>query len=121
MSRRNNRSRNILTIAFIVMMLFNYANATMFWHCHKIGGSSIVHSHVYWKTHTAGNSDGGHTSGQIQILDIICHSDCTAGIIPETHLERFDVLEYVFQGETVPEVFADHSSTLSLRGPPSLV
>ncbi len=121
MNRRNYRSRNILTIAFVVMMLFNYANATMFWHCHKIGGSSIMHSHIYWKTHTSGNSDGGHTTGQIQILDIICHSDCTSGTIPEIHLERFDVLEYVFQDEIVPVVSTDHSSTLSLRGPPSLV
>ena len=108
-------------MAFAVIMLFNYANATMFWHSHVIGGASIMHSHIYWKTHTTGNSDGGHTSDQIQIIDLICHAVYTADAIPEIHLERFDVLECVLQEMVVSEVCSIHSSHLSLRGPPSLV
>ena len=121
MKLRNDRSRNILTMVFAVIMLFNYANATMFWHSHVIGGASIMHSHIYWKTHATGNSDGGHTSDQIQIIDLICHAVYTADVIPEIHLERFDVLERVMQDVAVSEVSQVHSRILSLRGPPALV
>jgi hypothetical protein len=119
--RSRGKYRNILTMVFIAIMLFNYANATMFWHCHRIGSSSVVHSHIYWKTHTTGDSCGGHTQEQLQIIDIICHAVYTADIIPEIHLDRFDVLEYVFQEGTIPEICPVHSDILSLRGPPQLV
>ena len=121
MTNRKGRYRNILKVAVLVTMLFNYANATMFWHCHKIGGATIMHSHIYWKAHVSGNSDGGHTQEQIQILDIICHSASTAGTMPGIQLERIDVLECVFQDEAVPEVCPVHADILSLRGPPALV
>ena len=121
MKLRNDRSRNLLTMAFAVIMLFNYANATMFWHSHVIGGASIMHSHIYWKTHATGNSDGGHTSDQIQIIDLICHAVYTDDIFTEIHLERFDVFECVLQEVVFTEVSTVHSSLLSLRGPPALV
>ena len=121
MKLRNNRSRNLLSMAFAVIMLFNYANATMFWHSHMIGGASIMHSHIYWKSHPTGNSDGGHTSDQIQIIDLICHAVYTIDNMSEIHLERYDVLECVFQEGTVPGISQVHSRILSLRGPPALV
>ncbi len=80
-----------------------------------------MHSHIYWKTHATGSSDGGHNAGQIQIIDLICHAVYTADDMPVIHLERFDVLECVFRDVTVPEVSLVHPSILSLRGPPSLV
>ena len=120
MKLRNDRSRSILTMVFAAVMLFNYANATMFWHSHVIGGASIMHSHIYWKTHATGNSDGGHTSDQIQIIDLICHAVYTADVIPEIHLERVDVLESVIQDVAILEDSQVHSRILSLRGPPSL-
>ena len=70
--------RNVLTVVFIAIMLFNYANATLFWHCHRIGSASVVHSHIYGKSHGTGNSTGGHTPGQLQIIDVICHALYTA-------------------------------------------
>lgn len=121
MTQRKGQYRNILKMAFIVIMLLNYANATMFWHCHKVGGASVMHSHLYWKSHVNGSSDGGHTQEQVRILDIICHSASTAGTAPGIILERIDVLECIFQDVTVPDVCPVHASILSLRGPPALV
>ena len=119
--KRDNRYHNVLTMAFTVIMLFNYANATMFWHSHVIGGASIMHSHIYWGDHATGDPTGGHTPGEIQIIDLICHSAYTADIIPEIHLERFDILEFVSHEEAVPEISPAYSTILSLRGPPVLV
>lgn len=108
-------------MAFVAIMLFNYANATLFWHCHKIGNCSVTHSHIYWKTHGTGESSGGHTPGELQIIDVICHAVYTADIIPEIYLERVDVLEWVLASPVLPEEGYVFSEILSLRGPPRLV
>lgn len=119
--KRDSKYRNVLTMAFVAIMLFNYANATLFWHCHKIGDYSIFHSHIYWKTHGTGESSGGHTPGQLQIIDVVCHAVFTADAIPDIHLYRVDVFENVLIQPMVSEVERGFSEILSLRGPPRLV
>lgn len=103
------------------IVLLNYANATLFWHCHKIGSVTVTHSHIYWKTHTTGDPTGGHTSGQIQIIDVICHAVYTAQTMPGIHLERIDVLESVLDSPDVQDEELGFTRILSLRGPPRLV
>lgn len=107
-------------MAFVAIMLFNYANATLFWHCHRIGRASVAHSHIYWKTHTTGDPTGGHTSAEIQIIDIVCSAVYTDDIIPAFHLERMDVLECVLVEPAVSWEIVGFKDVDSLRGPPSL-
>ena len=113
--------RKALTVAFVAIAFFNYANATLFWHCHIIGSASVTHSHIYWKTHTSGDPTGGHTPGQIQIIDVICHAVYTADVIQEILLDRIDVLERELADPVVTEEEWGFAEVLSLRGPPRLV
>lgn len=120
MTLKRGKYRNVLTVAFIAIMLFNYANASLFWHCHKIGDISVVHSHIHGKSHGTGNSTGGHTAGQLQIIDVICHAAYTADAVPEIHLERQDVLCCILAAPAVPEERHTFAASFSLRGPPAL-
>ena len=113
--------RNVLTVVFIAIMLFNYANATLFWHCHRIGSASVVHSHNYGKSHGTGNSTGGHTPGQLQIIDVICHATYINDAVPDIRLERTDVLECILATPVVLEMGHVFAETPLLRGPPELV
>ena len=113
--------RNVLTMALVAIMLFNYANVSLFWHWHKFGSFSVAHSHFCGKAHGTGHSSGNHTPGQFLIIDMICHAAYTADTLPAFHLERMDVLECVLAAPVVPEVGHAFAETLSLRGPPVLV
>ena len=113
--------RNVLTVALIAILLFNYANVSLFWHWHKIGTVSVAHSHFYGKTHGTGSSSCSHTPGEFLIIDLICHAAYTSDALPAIHLERRDVLECVLTAPVVPEEEFDIAESLSLRGPPALV
>ena len=113
--------RNGLTMALLAIMLFNYANVSLFWHWHKIGSASVVHSHIYGKAHGTGPASGNHTPGQFLIIDMICHAAYTADAVPDFHLERMDVLEGVLAAPKVLEKEFSFVHHLSLRGPPALV
>jgi len=117
---RNHRLRSMMLMMFIGILLFNYVNATMFWHSHVVDGRVITHSHIFWKNHVTGNSDGGHTQGQLRLLDVICHTVCTATVIDSFLPERFDVLEYVFHENPGTEVSWCSPHLPVLRGPPAV-
>ena len=121
MCLRNSKLRDLITAFFVGILLFNYVNSSMFWHSHVIDGRIIYHSHIYGKGHLSGNSDGGHTLGQLRLLDIINHTLCTDTIIPDVSIARIDVLEYIPQESPIPECLVGSVSFLDLRGPPSLI
>ena len=109
-----------MLMVFIGILLFNYVNSTMFWHSHIVDGRVITHSHIFWKNHGTGNSDGGHTPGQFKILDLICHTVCTATVVDLVLPERFDVLEYVFQESLAEGIARCPRHCTVLRGPPAV-
>ena len=118
MRLRNQKSRSLATMVFIGILLFNYVNSTMFWHSHIVDGRIIWHSHIYWKSHVTGNSDGGHTAGQLKLLDIVSHIPCTDTVIPDLEVDRIEVLEYVVIYHPSTVLAACHPYLFSLRGPP---
>ena len=112
------KSKSLTTMIFIGILLFNYVNSTMFWHTHIVDGLIIGHSHIYWKSHVTGNADGGHTPGQLKLLDLVSHILCTDTVIPDIQIERIDVLEYVVIENPVTAVAESIFSLSYLRGPP---
>ena len=118
MRSRNPRMKSVTTVIFIGILLFNYVNSTMFWHTHIVDGRIVEHSHIYGESHTTGNSDGGHTPGQLKLLDLVSHILCTDTVIPDIQIERIDILEYVIFENPVAEVPASVVFHSSLRGPP---
>ncbi len=119
--RITGRIRNLLTAALTALLCLSYVNSTMCWHSHVIGGKVIVHSHFYGKAHTQQqNADGGHTPGQLQVIQESNALSFTDRILPEIHLERIEVLTAVYE---VPAVAVPETAPLfsaSLRAPPVL-
>ena len=104
--------------ALTALLCVSYVNSTMCWHSHVIGGVVIVHSHFYSKKHTQQSTDGGHTQGQLQVIQESNALTFTDRILPEINLERIDVPTAVF---SVPDVSAPEIvsvRTASLRAPP---
>ena len=119
MLSRDAKLKSLVSAVFVGILLFNYVSSTMFWHCHIIDGQIITHSHIHGENHTNGNSDGGHTYSQLKLLDILSHTACTDKIIPEIHISRIDVLDYVFLES--PAIASSPASSADLRGPPALI
>ncbi|MBO4231189.1 MAG: hypothetical protein J5886_05875 [Bacteroidales bacterium] len=113
--------KSLVSAIFVGILLFNYVSSTMFWHCHVIDGQIITHSHIYGDGHACENSDGGHTFGQLKLLDILSHIVCTDTIIPDISISRIDVLEYVFSESPVLACYESPVNGIDLRGPPSLI
>lgn len=118
MRMRSTKPKSLVTMFFIGILLFNYVNSTMFWHSHIVEGGIIWHSHIYWKSHVTDSSDGGHTSGQLKLLDVVSHILCTDTVIPDIQFERVDVLEYVIFETPVVGVHSSFIHNSFLRGPP---
>lgn len=104
-----------------LLLCLGYINSTMCWHTHVIGGELIVHSHFFSKKHVQpNNGDGGHTTGQLQVIqesNAVSFTDC---ILPEIHLERIDIptAVYLVPAVSAPETVAVLAA--SLRAPPVL-
>ena len=112
--------KNVLTAVLTVLLSLGYVSSTMCWHTHVIGGQLIVHSHLFWRGHVAANSDGGHTSGQLQTIQEANELTFTDSIIPEFHLDRVEDLTVIF---FTPALCAQQKPVLrarSLRAPPVL-
>ena len=118
MRPRSTKPKSLVTVFFIGILLFNYVNSTMCWHNHLVDGQIVGHSHIYGKAHDTGDSDGGHTPGQLKLLDLVSHILCTDTVIPDIRIERVDVLEYVIFESPVADVAANLILHTSLRGPP---
>lgn len=110
-----------MTAALTALLCLGYVNSTMCWHSHVIGDKLIVHSHLYGDHHTQPQGgDGGHTPGQLQVIQESNAVSFTDRILPEISLQRIEVLTavYLVPAVSVPETGA--VPTASLRAPPVL-
>lgn len=117
----NTKLKSLTSAIFVGILLFNYVSSTMFWHSHIIDGQIVIHSHIYGDGHSRNNSDGGHSYGQLKLLDILSHTVCTDTVIPDISITRIDVLEYVFQESPVLSHGISPANSIDLRGPPALI
>ena len=99
---------------FIGILLFNYVNSTMFWHNHLVDGQIVGHSHIYGKAHCTDNSDGGHTPGQLKLLDLVSHILCTDTVIPDIHVGGIDIIERVFLDPGITRIPSNPGHQFSL-------
>lgn len=118
MFRTRYSMRDWAAMAFVIVYLFSYANANMFWHCHTICGQSITHSHIYGKAHQTGHTDGGHTANGLILISIADQVTSTEEAVQTLDLQPLRPFTKCVFGEPVlslPSVTALH---VSLRGPP---
>jgi len=120
MFRTRRSLKNLTAVAFVIVYLFSYANANMFWHCHTICGQCITHSHIHGQAHRTGQSDGGHTANGLVLISIADQATVTeeaVSILDIAPLRPF--VECLLAAPVLPfqTLSAPHTA---LRGPPVL-
>lgn len=106
----------------IAMFLFSYVNSTMFWHGHNVQGVWFYHSHISGKAHRTGQTDGGHTTAQLILIQTVNEVSVTESVVPVFEMEpvlpaetrTIVTLPAACEGGSVAFLF-------SRRGPPALV
>lgn len=115
------RSKKIMMAAFTALLAFSYISSTMCWHTHVIGDQVIVHSHLFGRTADAQQGDGGHTPGQLRMIqeanEMVFTDDA---VLPDILPVRIDVLQEVFSVPDVLPVQRPQVVARSLRAPPGL-
>ena len=96
------RLKNVVMAVFTALLAFSYVSSTMCWHTHVIGDRVIVHSHLFGRTADAQQDDGGHTPGQLRMIqeanEMVFTDDA---VLPDILPVRIDILQKVF---SVPDV-----------------
>ena len=116
--KKTGRIQTLLMAVLTVLLSLGYVSSTMCWHSHVINGKVIVHSHFYGKAHTCPAQDGGHTTGQLQLIQEANEQTCTQVTMPGLHLERVDVLTDVFSCPGVLPASEPVCRQLPMRAPP---
>ena len=115
------RHKNMLMAVFTALLAFSYVSSTMCWHTHVIGERVIVHSHLFGRTADAQKSDGGHTPGQLRMIQESNEQVYTDdSIVPDLMPVRIDVLQDIFSAPAVLPVQRPQTVIRSLRAPPGL-
>ena len=119
--RHNQHIKQGLTMLCIAMFLFNYANASLFWHGHTVCGRWIFHSHFASKAHRTLPEGNSHTDFQLILIQTLNASSCTEEAIPAYEMEPFRQLVAI-QGMVTEWAWSPGTALHSvLRGPPALV
>ncbi|MDD4659822.1 MAG: hypothetical protein PHF73_04035, partial [Massilibacteroides sp.] len=62
------KSRQILSVFFILVFALYYADICFFYHSHVINGATIVHSHFHSKAHT---QTGTHSESELTLISAL--------------------------------------------------
>ncbi|MCR5709857.1 MAG: hypothetical protein K6G79_05190 [Bacteroidales bacterium] len=119
--RHNKCFRSWMTMLSIVIFLFSYVNATMFWHGHNATGYWVFHSHIAGASHRSAPAESAHTSAELLLVQAVDQNSVTQDV-----LFSCDLRPQVALLETVWTEPASLSGTILyisalLRGPPALV
>ena len=107
-----------LMAVLTVLLSLSYISSTMCWHSHVIGGEVIVHSHFFGKNHTCPTQDGGHTTGQLQLIQEANEQTYTEAVQPLAPMERIDVLTDIFFSPELRPASQPVFRHLPMRAPP---
>ena len=111
--------KNLAAMVFIVVYLFSYANANLFWHCHTISGHCVMHSHFHGEAHH-GPADGGHTCNGLILIAVADQATPTDKVVPVFDLTPLRPLLDRIQGSPVHLFQAPAVPLVTLRAPPVL-
>lgn len=115
------RIKNVVTAALIALLAVSYVSSTMCWHSHVVGGWVIVHSHLFGRAGAAQGTDGGHTPGQLLMIQEANEQVFSDGsVMPALLPVRVDVLTDLFSAPSVLPVQGRPAAVRSLRAPPGL-
>ena len=87
----------------VVIFLFSYANATMFWHGHMITVHYwIYHSHIAGKAHRSAPLDKAHTSAELQLIQTVDQISVTDDVISDCEVVPYrNVVETVYRYQNI--------------------
>ena len=116
------RLKNVVMAALVALLALSYVSSTMCWHTHVVGDRVIVHSHLFGRGGAAQSADGGHTPGQLRMIqeanELVYVDD---SVLPDIPLVRIDVLlQDIFFAPVVLSAQPLQQVLHSLRAPPGL-
>ena len=115
------RFKSIVLAALTALLALSYVSSTMCWHTHLIGERIIVHSHLFGHGGAAQGADGGHTAGQLVMIQEANEQVYTDdSVVPDILPVRIDVLQDIFSVPAVLPVLRPQTVVRSLRAPPGL-
>ncbi|MDR0743761.1 MAG: hypothetical protein LBF05_05345 [Tannerella sp.] len=112
------KSKQIIAQILIVIFAFYYANICFFYHSHIINGTTIVHSHLYNKTHT---QTGTHGESEITLISTLSAFHSLQAAVCFSGLGIFFLFQTVILLFSEKRIISDPVACISLRAPPSSI
>ncbi len=117
MVRNKNIFGPLITGVLLVLYVATTANATMFWHGHRIGDATIAHSHFHGTAHHS-TPDGGHSTTELLTIALIdrltqeqSYNEAETGIVLPIH-------EIILSQECPEGPSSQQTRVCSSRAPP---
>ena len=120
-TRDNQFAKSGMTVLCMVIFLFSYVNATMFWHGHSGSGYWVFHSHISGSSHRSAPVEAAHTSAELLLIQAVDQSSFTEDVIPVCDLAPQGMMMETVQTEPASTSGISSFWHIVLRGPPALV
>lgn len=105
-------------MVFLLLFTSYSINSTLFWHTHIVDGVQVSHSHLHQPQHHK-SLDGGHTSAQLDLINLLQESLLLTGVaVAFSLLISIDLLKKPNQ-HLVQATCLGYSHFSSLRAPPA--
>jgi hypothetical protein len=112
------KNEQIIAQLLVVIFAFYYANICFFYHSHVINGATIVHSHIYNKSHT---QIGAHGESEITLISALSVFQSLHVAVCLTGMGLF----LLFQALVLPfwgrRIIPNPVACVSLRAPPAAI
>ena len=114
-----NQISTILTFFFLILFVWFYTGITMFYHIHRLYGSTIVHSHPdYSSKKSKGSESHSHSPEAYNLIHEIDSLDWVNDLyIPEPPEPVVEIVTYYITKEVV-RIIDNSKEVISLRAPP---
>ena len=115
------RIKNVVLAALVALLAVSYVSSTMCWHTHVTGDRVIAHSHLFGRGGASQDTDGGHTPGQLLMIqeanELVFTDDA---VLPDLLPVRLDLVTDLSSAPAVLPVQGRPAVVRSLRAPPGL-
>jgi len=107
-----NKLRTILSQILLVLFVSYYGSITLFWHSHRLGNITIVHSHPF------SNNQHSHSAAQIDLIKVLTETAGFIGIAGFCFSNALKAKKHLFSSKAISEALLYDSVVWFRRGPP---
>lgn len=106
------RVKSIISHILLLLFISYYSSITLFWHVHKLGTTTIVHSHPF------GNAQHPHSAAQYDLIKILTETAGFIGFAGFYIAKVLQVRKHLFASKLISETLRYDSVIWYRRGPP---